>query len=58
MSSLDFNIDDVWEKSLNNVKATILSDRDKKEVNSALAEELKYNELAKMQDEIRKVRMG
>ena len=46
------------EKSLNNMKVNILSDRDKKELDPDRAEELKFKELAEMQDEIRKVRMG
>ena len=46
MSALDFKIDHIWEKSLNNVKATIMSERDKNEVNPGLAEELKFKELA------------
>ena len=46
------------EKSLNNMKVNILSDRDKGELDPDRADELKFKELAEMQDEIRKVRMG
>ena len=46
------------EKSLNNMKVNILSDADKGDIDPDRAEELKFKELAEMQDEIRKVRMG
>ena len=58
MSELNFNMNDIMEKSVNNMRATILSDQDDKEIDPYLAEQKKFKELATMQDEIRKVRMG
>ena len=58
MSDLNFKLEDLMEKSLNNMKVNILSERDKGELDPDRAEELKFKELAEMQDEIRKVRMG
>ena len=58
MSELNFNMNDIMEKSVNNMRATILSDQDDKEIDPYRAEQKKFKELATMQDEIRKVRMG
>ena len=58
LSDLNFKLEDLMEKSLNNMRVNILSDRDKGELDPDRAEELKFKELAEMQDEIRKVRMG
>ena len=48
MSDLNFKLDDLMEKSLNNMKVNILSDRDKGELDPDRAEELKFKELAEM----------
>ena len=48
MSELNFNMNDIMEKSVNNMRATILSDQGDKEIDPYLAEEKKFKELATM----------
>ena len=48
MSELNFNMNDIMEKSVNNMRATILSDQGDKEIDTYLAEEKKFKELATM----------